>query len=154
MQTLLRKLSTACQLPLSDLVILTKGWFIMLYIRLRMDLTPFRSWKHWLINSHSINLKALDKREESTVVSHRRMIILASRYHLINANCLPKSLALKWMLDKENIYCELKLGLNPEKNNFHGHAWLQRNEIILNDNQDVAIRYPLEQEISHKPISD
>ena len=153
MQTFIRKLSTACQIPLNHWIILIKSWFIMLYIRLRMDLTPFKSWKQWLINSPADQLRPLDKREESTVVNYRRMITLASRYHLITANCLPKSLALKWMLEKENIDSELKLGLNLDKNNFHGHAWLQRNEIVLNDNHDVALRYPLEQEISHKPIS-
>ena len=125
----------------------------MLYIRLRMDLTPFRSWKHWLINQPVDALKPLNHHEKSTVISHRRMITLASRYHFINANCLPKSLALKWMLAKKNIHSELKMGLNLDNNDFQGHAWLQRDNIILNDHHDVALRYPLEQEINQKPLS-
>jgi len=151
---LIRKLATACQLPIDHWVILIKSWFIMLYVRLRMDLTPFRSWKHWLINQPAEMIKPLNNGEKSRIITYRRMITLASRYHLINANCLPKSLTLKWMLEKDNIHCELKLGLNLDSKDFHGHAWLQRNEIVLNDNHDVALRYPVKQELNQKPLSN
>lgn len=126
---------------------------MLLYVRLRMDLTPFRSWKHWLSHETGLIQKPLKNSEKSKIVDYRRMINLASRYHLVKANCLPKSLTLKWMLEKENIHCELRMGLNGDSKNFHGHAWLQRNDIVLNDDHDVASRYPVKQEINQKPLS-
>lgn len=151
MHLFIRKLNTARRLPMDQWIILIKGWFMMLYVRLRMDFTPFRGWRHWLIQPPVETFKPLNDSEKSTIVTCRRMVNLASRYHLINANCLPKSLTLKWMLENQGIECELKVGLNPQSRDFQGHAWLQRDEIVLNDSHDVATRYPVKQELSQKP---
>ena len=115
-------------------------------------MTPFRSWKHWLINQDSENQKPLNSDEKTKIINYRRMVTLASRYHLVNANCLPKSLTLKWMLEKQNIHSELKMGLSADQSNFHGHAWLERKNTVLNDDQNVAERYPVKQEIEQQPL--
>ena len=153
MHIFIRKLTSAFQLPVHNWVILTKSWFILLYVRLRMDLTPFRNWKHWLEEHHVEAQRPLTESEKSSIVIHRRMVTLASRYHFVNANCLPKSLTLKWMLQKENIHCELRLGLRQGAEQFQGHAWLQRNDIVLNDDHDVALRYPVKQKITQNSIN-
>lgn len=152
MHSFRRKISTACQIPLSQWLILAKSWFILLYVRLRMDLTPFASWKHWLVNAPGNMYKPLNDDDRNRIIAHRRMINLASRYHIISANCLPKSITLKWLLGKHNINCEIVLGLKLDNRELHGHAWLQRNDVVLNDNDDVALRYPVRQELGQKPI--
>ena len=124
----------------------------MLYIRLRMNFSPFKSWKHWLTMDQAPSPKALTTGEKNKIKTLSQMILLASKYHIMNANCLPKSLALKWLLEGENIHSQLKLGFNVSKNNFQGHAWLVHNERVLNDTDDVAQRYPMEQELTQKPL--
>ena len=126
----------------------------MFYIRARMDYTPFKSWKKWLINQPVEKPHELTQQKKLTVIKTRRMIVLASRYHIMNANCLPKSLALKWLLAQNDIESELKMGLSLNKPDFKGHAWLVRGEIVLNDNVNIAQQYPIEQKINQKPLTN
>lgn len=153
MHIFISKLTTAFRLPLQDWLILIKSWLILLYVRLRMLLTPFRSWKHWLTEQQDVTLRPLSENERSCIVTHRRMIALASKYHFVNANCLPKSLALKWMLAKQNIHSQLKMGLRQGSKQLEGHAWLQYDKTVLNDDHDVAMRYPVIQKINLKSLN-
>ena len=152
MSSLIHKLKTASRLSTQQWLLFIQSWFLMLYIRLRMDLTPFKSWKHWLINQSTGGYESLSQTEQKIIIQTRRMIVLASRYHIINANCLPKSLALKWLLDQHSIACELKMGLSLDKPDFKGHAWLVHGDIVLNDSTDVAQQYPVEQKINQPPL--
>ena len=127
---------------------------MMLYIRMKMDPTPFRSWKSWLVNLPASKHHELTPSQQDTIASIRRMVTLAARYHVINANCLPRSLALKWLLEKQGIESELNMGLNMDNREFHGHAWLTHGGIVLNDSADVGARYPVEQEIGQRPVTE
>ncbi len=152
MSSLIHKLKTASQLSTGEWLLFVKSWLLMLYIRVRMDLTPFKSWKDWLINEPTTEYDPLTETQKNLISKTRRMIVLASRYHIINANCLPKSLALKWQLKQHKIDSELKMGLSLEKPDFKGHAWLVRGDAVLNDTMDVAKQYPVEQKIEHRPL--
>jgi len=152
MSTFFQKLNTAFKLSAQDWLLFTKSWWLMLYIRIRMDFTPFKSWKKWLINQPFNEHVELLEQDKVFIYNSRRMIVLASRYHLLNANCLPKSLALKWLLSDKNIDSELKMGLSLDKSNFKGHAWLVHGDLVLNDHVDVAEQYPIEQNIGQPPL--
>ncbi len=152
MSSFIHKLNTALRLSSKDWLLFMKSWLMMFYIRIRMDYTPFKSWKKWLINQPVDQQSVLTEQDIQTVAKTRRIVVLASRYHIINANCLPKSLALKWLLDRENIGSELKMGLSLEKPDFKGHAWLMRGNLVLNDNTNVAEQYPIEQKIDQRPL--
>ncbi len=152
MPSLSHKFKTATQLSAQQWQLFIKSWLLMFYIRLRMDLTPFKSWKKWLVNQSNTNTRELTGNDKQLIATIRRMVVLASRYHPVNANCLPKSLALKWLLKQYNIDSELKMGLAIEKPAFKGHAWLVHGDLVLNDNTNIAEQYPLEQNISRRPL--
>ncbi|MGE0886156.1 MAG: lasso peptide biosynthesis B2 protein [Blastocatellales bacterium] len=66
----------------------------------------------------------------------------AARYGLINANCLQRSLALWWMLRSQGIVSDLKIGARINGQQCEAHAWIEYAGEVLNDEEDVAERFP------------
>jgi len=153
MSSIFHKIKTAAGLSARQWLLLVQAWPVLLYIRLRMDLTPFKSWKSWLANAPDGGQGDLSSGQIESLVLTRNMVTLASRYHFINANCLPRSLTLKWLLARQGIDSELNMGLNLDNNEFHGHAWLVRDGRVLNDSANVSTRYPVKQEIGQRPLT-
>lgn len=55
-------------------------------------------------------------------------------------NCLSRSLALWWMLRRRGVEATLQLGV-ALAGPFAAHAWVEVEGLVLNDTQDVTIRY-------------
>ncbi len=54
-----------------------------------------------------------------------RLVVSAARYNLISANCLPRSLVLWWLLRRNAIDAELRIGVRKQHGNFEAHAWVE-----------------------------
>ncbi|MBL8189200.1 MAG: lasso peptide biosynthesis B2 protein [Acidobacteria bacterium] len=70
-----------------------------------------------------------------------RLINSASRHGLIAANCLPQSLLVWWMLRREGIEAELRIGVRKERQTVEAHAWVELSGRVLNDRADVEQRF-------------
>ena len=55
--------------------------------------------------------------------------------------CLHRSLALQRMLARRGIVTTLRVGLGRKPNLFPGHAWLECDGVIVNDDAEVVSRY-------------
>ncbi len=69
-----------------------------------------------------------------------RMVGLAVRYSPPWANCLKKSLVLWWLLRRQGIDSELRIGVQCA-GNFQAHAWVEYEKVVLNDRWDVRDRF-------------
>lgn len=78
---------------------------------------------------------------ESLVNSLPRLVAIAANNGLIHVNCLPQSLALWWMLRLRGVESELHFGMRKENEQVKGHAWIERNGKVLNDDADVGDRF-------------
>ncbi|HSH95784.1 MAG TPA: lasso peptide biosynthesis B2 protein [Roseimicrobium sp.] len=79
-------------------------------------------------------------REE--VIGVVRLVRIARRYHSRWTNCLTHSLVLWLMLRRRGVAAEIRIGTQYDSaHRFSAHAWVEWEGLILNDSQDVGIRY-------------
>ncbi|HET7258645.1 MAG TPA: lasso peptide biosynthesis B2 protein [Candidatus Acidoferrum sp.] len=62
-----------------------------------------------------------------------RMVRAASRRTWPRATCLEESLTLWWLLGRQGIGTELKVGVRKEGEKFEAHAWVEHNGAALNE---------------------
>lgn len=66
-----------------------------------------------------------------------RLVELASR-HGPPRTCLHRAIVLWWMVLREGICCELRLGARLQNGRFQAHAWIEhRGRRVTNDDQFV-----------------
>jgi hypothetical protein len=61
-----------------------------------------------------------------------RMVNAAARYGL-GSTCLEKSLTLWWLLRREGIVSNVRIGARKASGRFEAHAWVERDGAALND---------------------
>ncbi len=70
-----------------------------------------------------------------------RLINSAARHGLMATNCLPQSLLVWWMLRREGVEAELRIGVRKERQTVEAHAWVEFSGRVLNDRADVERRF-------------
>jgi hypothetical protein len=84
----------------------------------------------------------------------------ASYRGLGSPTCLEKSLALWWLLKREGIASEIRIGAKKDGERFEAHAWVECKGVILNEPQETHKHYrafdesflaPQEQKNSGRP---
>jgi hypothetical protein len=55
--------------------------------------------------------------------------------------CLVRSTALWFMLRRQGIDSEIRIGVNQEDGAFHAHAWVEIENTVLNDRADIHSRF-------------
>jgi Transglutaminase-like superfamily len=66
-----------------------------------------------------------------------QMVHLANRKGIWRANCLQQSLVLWWLLQRQGINCDLRIGVRKASGKFEAHAWVEYQGIVLNDTQNI-----------------
>ncbi len=69
------------------------------------------------------------------------MVNAADRHGLVHPSCLVKSLTLWWLLGRQGIPSQLRVGVRKEGGNFEAHAWVEREGIALNEPEDRHHHY-------------
>jgi transglutaminase superfamily protein len=70
-----------------------------------------------------------------------RMINAADRHGLVHPSCLAKSLTLWWLLGRQGISSQLRIGIRKEKDAFEAHAWVEREGMALNEPEEHHHHY-------------
>ena len=65
----------------------------------------------------------------------------AVRRGFYDATCLRRSLVLWWLLRRRGIESRLRIGARIEGDMFSAHAWVEYQDIVLNDSPDVRKRF-------------
>jgi len=78
-----------------------------------------------------------DKRAALTA----RMVNAADRHGLIHSTCLAKSLTLWWLLGRQGIASQLRIGIRKDKDKLEAHAWVEREGIALNEPEEHHRHY-------------
>jgi hypothetical protein len=72
-----------------------------------------------------------------------RMVRIAVRYNSPWNNCLKQSLVLWWLLRRQGIDSELRIGVKQEQGKLEAHAWVEYDGKVLNDSPDVRSRFTM-----------
>jgi hypothetical protein len=82
-----------------------------------------------------------------------RMINAAGRHAWPGSTCLEKSLALWWLLRRQGIESELRIGARKLDGKFEAHAWVERERIAVNEPQEGHRHYaPFNESLSSVPL--
>jgi hypothetical protein len=67
----------------------------------------------------------------SALTAH--MVSAADRHGLVHPSCLAKSLTLWWLLARQGIATQLRIGIRKNEEKFEAHAWVERAGTALNE---------------------
>ncbi len=70
-----------------------------------------------------------------------KMVTVAAQRGPFRASCLPQSLVLWWLLRRQKIQSDLRIGVRKGSNHFEAHAWVELSNTVLNDRTDVSRRF-------------
>jgi hypothetical protein len=62
-----------------------------------------------------------------------RMVKAAVRHSPGHPSCLEESLTLWWLLARQGISSEVRIGIRKQAENFEAHAWVERDGMALNE---------------------
>ena len=89
--------------------------------------------------SQQDSIHVVDDRKRAQLTS--RMINAAVRHVWRASTCLEKSLALWWLLGRQGIPCEVRIGARKQGGKFEAHAWLERDGVAINEPQQEHRHY-------------
>jgi hypothetical protein len=69
------------------------------------------------------------------------MVNAADQHGLVHPSCLVKSLTLWWLLGRQGITSQLRVGIRKEGGNLEAHAWVEREGIALNEPEERHHHY-------------
>ncbi len=61
------------------------------------------------------------------------MVRAAVRHGIGQSTCLEESLALWWLLGRQGMASELRIGIRKNDEKFEAHAWIERDGKALNE---------------------
>lgn len=70
-----------------------------------------------------------------------RMVRAAGRHSVTHSTCLEESLALWWLLGRQGIRSELRVGIRKDADRFEAHAWVEREGAALNEPEARHLHY-------------
>ena len=70
-----------------------------------------------------------------------RMVQAAARHGLGPASCLEESLTLWWLLARQGVASELRIGVRKDAGGIKAHAWVEREGAALNEPQARHAHY-------------
>lgn len=76
--------------------------------------------------------KSGDSRNQNLEVTVR-MVKAAVRHSFGQPSCLEESLTLWWLLARQGISSEVRIGVRKEATKFEAHAWVEREGMALNE---------------------
>lgn len=65
----------------------------------------------------------------------------ADRHGLVHPSCLAKSLTLWWLLGRQGIVSNLRIGIRKENEKLEAHAWVERDGAALSEPEEHHHHY-------------
>lgn len=79
--------------------------------------------------------------ERLTIAQCEQALDRAVQYGLYPGNCLSRSLTLWWLLRRQGVASELRIGVRTVAGRFQAHAWIEYQGQPLHEIQDVHQHY-------------
>lgn len=70
-----------------------------------------------------------------------RLVELASRLYPRAMTCLPRALALRWMLARRGIPADLQIGVQKSDSGIRAHAWIELGGQPVGESPDLLQRF-------------
>ena len=87
------------------------------------------------------------------VFNTNRMIHAAARYSLLHYSCLDESLCLWYLLRKQGVSSQLRIGVRKVNGKFEAHAWVEYNGLAVNQPEESHLHYAAFEREFSEPLS-
>ena len=78
---------------------------------------------------------------ESLVALTASMVLAAARNSPIPSTCLERSLSLWWMLARQGIATQFRIGVRKDDEKFAAHAWVERDGVAIGEPDATHLHY-------------
>jgi len=78
------------------------------------------------------------------IASARRtqwLLSVAANRGICRGSCLSRSLVLRDLLDRQNICCQIRIGVRHPGAAFEAHAWVEVEGVVVNDTPETVSAY-------------
>jgi Transglutaminase-like superfamily len=77
-----------------------------------------------------------------------RLVLAASDCSILRSTCLERALCLWWLLARQGIATEFRIGVRKDGEEFSAHAWVERDGIAIGESEAPHLHYaPFVEEI-------
>ena len=81
-----------------------------------------------------------------------RMVLAAARNSPIPSTCLERSLSLWWLLARQGIAAQFRIGVRKDGEKFTAHAWVEREGVAIGEPDASHLHYAaFAEELSGEP---
>lgn len=124
--------------------VLLRALLLLPLTTVALRLLGFRRWQATLARLAPVAETAGAGLSEASIERAQcvaRMVQAASREGPSRGNCLERSVVLWWLLRRQGIAGELRIGARKQAGRFEAHAWVEFAGGVLNDAEDVHQQY-------------
>jgi Transglutaminase-like superfamily len=136
----IRKCSTILRLSGNERSLLIRAMYLLPVVAIVLQIKGLRFTQDLLLRLLP-PAPSLTEPTESEIWATVRMVRIAVRYNRLWTNCLKQSLVLWILLRHQGAIADLKIGIERESKQFAAHAWVEYQDTILNDTDDVHQRF-------------
>jgi hypothetical protein len=130
--------------PPEDRRLILRAALFLPLTEIGLRLLGFRRWKELIEKSSRPapaprQLPADFQRE--TAQRAARAVRSVELHGPASPNCLERSMTLWWLLRREGVDAQLRIGARKEGGKFEAHAWVESDGQVLNDSAEVHQHY-------------
>jgi Transglutaminase-like superfamily len=70
-----------------------------------------------------------------------QMVLAAARHSLSQPTCLERSLCLWWLLARQGIATQFRIGVRKDGEKFAAHAWVERDGVAIGEPEAAHLHY-------------
>lgn len=131
------------RLPRADQWLLLQAVMVLPLVSLMLRLGGFKRTQALLGRFSPRSLSPQTPSPEITRKARHtaRLVRLATRYGLVRANCLQHSLTLWWLLRRQHIDSQLRIGVRKNGTLLEAHAWIEFARQVLNDSPNIDVQF-------------
>jgi hypothetical protein len=120
----------------ADLRAFARAWAVLLAVDLGLRAFSFARLERRLAPA-----PAGPAPDDATVGRLVWSVAAAARHHLYPMRCVPRALALRWLLGRHGILAELKIGVLRRDGALTAHAWVEREGRAIGEPAGIEERF-------------
>jgi Transglutaminase-like superfamily len=129
-------------LPRPAKALFLRAVVLLSMLTLSLRLRGFRSTQR-LLQKFLLTAKhaPLNGAADSRVAMTSRIVLAAARHSPIPTTCLERSLCLWWLLARQGIATQFRIGVRKDGEKFAAHAWVERDGVAIGEPESSHLHY-------------
>jgi hypothetical protein len=126
----------------ADLRAFARAWGLLLAVDLALRAVSFAWLERRLAPAPAGAARDEDEEpDEATVGRLVWSVAAAARHHLYPMRCVPRALALRWLLGRHGLSTVLKIGVLRQDGTLAAHAWVERDGRAIGEPAGIEGRF-------------